>query len=99
MICPNCNKEVIMQPECNINGLDQVRCPECGITYSQITLKDNTDWNSIRTQAAIAAIQGFIKHSKNEFDSVEDAIKWMKIVSHNSITMADALIAELKKGE
>ena len=93
MKCPDCNKEVIMQPECNINGLDQVRCPECGIVYSQINLKDNIDWNYIRTQAAIAAMQALIGILDNVYD--RNLISTPKL----AVEFADALIAELKKGE
>ena len=98
MICPNCNKEVIIQPVCNIAGQDQIRCPECGITYSQITLKDNTDWNSIRTQAAISAMQGILAGHYSTCISVSNDIIENSVI-YRAVLIADKLIAELKKGE
>jgi len=58
---------------------------------------DNTDWQALRNQAAIAAMQGFIQSKNTEFYSLEDVKKWQKVIIHNSIVMADALIEELKK--
>lgn len=58
----------------------------------EIVEGDNIDWEQIRIQAAIAAIQGFASnpHNKCVDASTETLAQW-------SVGSADALIAELKK--
>ena len=60
-------------------------------------IPNDTDWDALRNQAAISAMQGFIQSKNTEFYSLEELDKWQKIIINNSVVMANALIEELKK--
>ena len=49
------------------------------------------DWEEVRIKAAIYALQGFCSNSVTFNDDDDELAKW-------SVSCADALIAELKKG-
>lgn len=49
------------------------------------------DWEQVRIRAAISALQGFCSNSGTFYDDDDKLTKW-------SVSCADALIAELKKG-
>jgi len=56
-----------------------------------------TDWQSIRIEAAMRALQSFIVKGQKEFNSEEETNRWCKTIVHNSVIFADSLIEELKK--
>lgn len=59
------------------------------------------DWQSVRIQAAIAAMQGQLANqilTENMIESVENVADFPKVAANASVRIADALIAELKKG-
>lgn len=77
--------------------------------YGQLagSLQPTIDWQHYRIQAAIAAMQGQLANDESVkqmieiFDNVElpDKTKaYMNLVAKSSVMLADALIAELKKG-
>ena len=49
------------------------------------------DWEQVRIKAAISALQGFASNPNSTSATDEELAKW-------SVSCADALIAELKKG-
>ena len=49
------------------------------------------DWEQVRIKAAISALQGLASNPNSSFASDDKLAKW-------SVSCADALIAELKKG-
>lgn len=49
------------------------------------------DWEKVRIKAAISALQGFASNPNSTSATDEELAKW-------SVSCADALIAELKKG-
>lgn len=51
----------------------------------------NIDWEQMKIKAAISALQGFASNSNIRSATDEELVKW-------SISCADVLIAELKKG-
>lgn len=101
MRCPNCNKEVIMQPSFTIEGDSKLICPSCGVSFQHVKIvEDSTDWQSFRKEAAMRAMQAFIS---KPYVSHENGIKvireiYYKDAAKYAILAADALIAELKKG-
>ena len=59
------------------------------------------DWEQVRIQAAIAAMQGQLANqvlTENMIESVENVANFPKVVANASVRFADALIEELKKG-
>lgn len=54
-------------------------------------MSTDIDWEQVRIKAAISALQGFTSNSNTTFATDEELTKW-------SVSCADALIAELKKG-
>ena len=52
---------------------------------------DNINWEQVRIKAAISALQGFCSNAVTFNDDDDKLAKW-------SVSCADALIAELKKG-
>lgn len=64
-------------------------------TYITITEWDNTDWEKIRIQASIAAMQGMMAAISPERFTVRISAD---AVARASVEYADALIEELKKG-
>ena len=86
------------------NGIERTYISDdcSGIYYSQSELefiqkpKDDTDWNQVRIQAAIAAMQGMVDgqvHTSSKI-ALSENIKTMAV---KSVMCADALVAELKK--
>lgn len=59
-------------------------------TYLTITDYSNIDWQQVRIQASIAAMQGFVTSDKFFTSEMKELAKW-------SVGQADALIEELKK--
>ena len=55
------------------------------------TLSTDIDWGKVRIKAAISALQGFASNPNSTSATDEELAKW-------SVSCADALIAELKKG-
>lgn len=58
-------------------------------------------WQQVRIQAAIAAMQGQLANqilTENMIESVVDVANFPKVVANTSVRIADALVAELKKG-
>lgn len=58
------------------------------------------DWQQVRIQAAIAAMQGQLANqvlTENMIESVENVADFPKVVANASVRIADALIAELQK--
>ena len=58
------------------------------------------DWQQVRIQAAIAAMQGQLANqvlTENMIESVENVDNFPKVVANASVRIADALIAELQK--
>ena len=53
---------------------------------------DEIDWQQVRIQASIAALNGLTSNPSFEGHTLEDVVA-------ECITIADALVAELKKGE
>lgn len=51
---------------------------------------EQTDWEQVRIQAAIAAMQELIRDVCPEFADI-------KVITETSVQLADALIEELKK--
>ena len=49
------------------------------------------DWEKVRIKAAISALQGLASNPNSSFAADDELAKW-------SVSCADALIAELKKG-
>lgn len=102
MKCPNCNKEVILQFIKDIHNLGHIVCPKCGRMYD-VELKDDTDWNSIRNQASIAAMQAIITSDSLRNAKIIAAVTVgdlpHKEIAEASVRFADALIAELNKGK
>ena len=49
------------------------------------------DWEQVRIKAAISALQGFASNPNNTSATDEELVKW-------SVSCADYLISELKKG-
>ena len=54
-------------------------------------LSTGIDWEQVRIKAAISALQGFASNPNSTSATDEELAKW-------SVSCADALIAELKKG-
>lgn len=54
-------------------------------------LNTDIDWEQVRIKAAISALQGFASNLNSTSATNEELAKW-------SVSCADALIAELKKG-
>ena len=54
-------------------------------------LSTDIDWEHLRIKAAVSALQGFASNPNITSVTYEDLAKW-------SVSCADALIAELKKG-
>ena len=54
-------------------------------------LSRDIDWEQLRIKAAVSALQGFASNPNITSVTYEDLAKW-------SVSCADALIAELKKG-
>ena len=85
------------------NGIERTYISDdcSGIYYSQselefIQTKDDTDWNQVRIQAAIAAMQEMVDgqvHTSSKI-ALSENIKTMAV---KSVMCADALVAELKK--
>lgn len=55
-------------------------------------LSTDIDWKQVRIKAAISALQGFASNPDSTSATNEELAKW-------SVSCADALIAELKKGD
>ena len=64
------------------------------------------DWQQVRIQAAIAAMQGQLANDESvkqmietlDYTSLPDKTKaYMNLVAQSSVMLADALIAELQK--
>ena len=67
------------------------------VSYVQMPI----DWQHYRIQAAIAAMQGQLANqilTENMIESVENVADFPKVAVNASVRIADALIAELKKG-
>ena len=72
--------------------------------YKDVELigEDTTDWQQVRIQAAIAAMQSYISDGERmalvskKFDYDDKIIS--KFIAEGAVMYADALIAELKKG-
>ena len=54
-------------------------------------LSTDIDWEQLRIKAAVSALQGFASNPNSTSATDEELAKW-------SVSCADALIAELKKG-
>ena len=54
-------------------------------------LSTDIDWEQLRIKAAVSALQGFASNPNITSVTYEELAKW-------SVSCADALIAELKKG-
>lgn len=61
--------------------------------YLRITDWDNIDWNQIRIQASISAMQGFLANPSFYGD-----VTGPGTVADNSVQFADELIQKLKEG-
>ena len=61
--------------------------------FEDVVEVSNTDidWEKVRIKAAISALQGLASNPNSSFAADDELAKW-------SISCADALIAELKKG-
>ena len=62
--------------------------------YKDLRMTDSEcdiDWEQLRIKAAVSALQGFASNPNSTSATDEELAKW-------SVSCADALIAELKKG-
>ena len=62
--------------------------------YKDLRIPDSErdiDWEQLRIKAAVSALQGFASNTNSTSATDEELAKW-------SVSCADALIAELKKG-
>ena len=68
-----------------------------GVTYLGDDIESaEPDWQQVRIQAAIAAMQAELSNSNNKFMMCEDK---KAIIAKRAVRQADALIVELKKGD
>lgn len=56
------------------------------------------DWQQVRIQAAIAAMQGMLANPAHHKVQVESGVPFSNFYAINAVMCADALIEELKKG-
>lgn len=56
------------------------------------------DWEEVRIQAAIAAMQGQLANPKCTEVQIESGVPFGQFYAINAVQVADALVAELKKG-
>lgn len=72
-----------------------------GVTYLGDDIEPaELDWQQVRIQAAIAAMQGQLANqvlTENMIESVENVADFPKVVANASVRFADALITELQK--
>ena len=76
-------------------------------TKDELDFRVDVDWNQVRIQAAIAAMNGQLANDESvkqmietlDYTSLPDKTKaYMNLVAQSSVMLADALVAELKKG-
>jgi len=74
--------------------------------FDEICEVDEPDWQQVRIQAAIAAMQGQLANDESVKQMIEtldivalpDKTKaYMNLVARSSVMLADALVAELQK--
>ena len=56
------------------------------------------DWQQVRIQAAIAAMQGMLANPEHHIMQRESGVPFSNFYAVNACLCADALVAELKKG-
>ncbi len=56
------------------------------------------DWQQVRIQAAIAAMQGMLANPSHHKVQIESGVPFSNFYAINAVMCADALIGELKKG-
>ena len=69
--------------------------------YEDLDFSNTIDWEQVRIQAAMYAMQGQLANqvlTENMIESVENVADFPKVVANASVRFADALVAELKKG-
>jgi len=69
--------------------------------YEDLDFSNTIDWEQVRIQAAMYAMQGQLANqvlTENMIESVENVTDFPKVVANASVRFADALVAELKKG-
>ena len=57
------------------------------------------DWQQVRIQASIAAMQGMLANPKHHDVQVESGVPFSNFYAINAVMCADALIEELKGGQ
>lgn len=65
-------------------------------TKDELDFCVDVDWQQVRIQAAIAAMQAELSNPNNTFMMCEDKLA---IIVRRSLAYADALVAELKGGQ
>ena len=88
MKCKECNTV-----DCPFRTTDAEK--ECQFQSSVIQVPD--EWQGVRIQAAIAAMQGFITHGFSGDSLPNDRKEARQYLARTCVGVADALIEELKK--
>ena len=93
MKCPNCNSEEVFRETINRNGDYYLECPNCGVHFINTTqLSAKMDESCQRESFAAMAMLGILSSQQGPYVYIpEDA-------ANKAVKYADALIAELKKG-
>lgn len=67
-------------------------------TKDELDFRVDVDWQQVRIQASIAAMQGSLANPHCSQVQVESGIPFGQFYAINAVQVADALIEELKKG-
>lgn len=71
-----------------------------GVLWADSRLEDKTDWQKVRIQAAIAAMQGIINNEARHEEvckAREENLSFLEAVAKEARIYADSLIEELKR--
>ena len=61
-------------------------------------VNEPVNWQQVRIQASIAAMQGMLANPKHHDVQVESGVPFSNFYAINAVMCADDLVAELKKG-
>ena len=69
-----------------------------GVNFADKNPIDRTDWQQVRIQAAIAAMQGFCNICHDSIREIQESSdkERSNVISFLAVRMADALVKELK---
>lgn len=65
----------------------------------EVELLDNPNWQQVRIQAAIAAMQGMLSNPEHQKKQLESGEPFGYFYAMNAIMCADVLVAELKRSD